>query len=63
MPVTSTRRRIFDETLLTFCPPGPEDRTAWTSMAAERTRTRDVISIGSAMARCYDRPGRGIFVP
>ena len=41
----------FVATLLTFCPPGPDERTARHSTAASGTRMPLAIRIGSAMDR------------
>jgi hypothetical protein len=43
----STRSSIFDATLFTFWPPGPDERTALTSMAEAGTVTPGAMEIGS----------------
>jgi hypothetical protein len=48
MAPRSTRSSIFVATLLTFCPPGPEARTARAVMACAGTRTASVIVMASA---------------
>src|SRR5438552_4192346 len=51
MASRSTRRSIFEATLLTFWPPGPDDRTARMVSARPGTRTVSVTTIGSLTIR------------
>ena len=48
---SSTRSSTFEATLLTFCPPGPDERTARQEMAAAGTETRGATAMGSLMPR------------
>src|SRR5262245_23245898 len=45
----SMRRSVLEATLLTFCPPGPEERTACTSCASAGTTTPASQKIASAI--------------
>ena len=49
MSARSTRSSILEETLLTFWPPGPPERTAFICRAAAGTRTAALISMGSSI--------------
>jgi hypothetical protein len=51
----STRRSTFDATLLTFWPPGPEERTARKAMASAGTTMLDVTCRGSLTVGLFPR--------
>ena len=50
IPARSTRSSTFEATLLTFWPPGPDERLARKESAAAGTVTPSPTTIGSATA-------------